>query len=147
MADPPADLRPSISPSPDSEPFWRAAAEHRLVLPHCDACDSVFFYPRTLCPHCGSREVGWAPTAGLGTLYSFCVQHQCAVPGLREAVPFVTALVDLDEGPRLMSLLVGVPPDPDRLACGMRVEVTFQDLEEGRALPVFRPARSTEGDR
>jgi uncharacterized OB-fold protein len=132
-------LQPAILPSPDAIPFWDAAAAHRLEIPRCNACGSHFFYPRVLCPGCGSRDVGWTVSGGTGTLYSFCIQYRSTIPGLDKAAPFVTALVDLDEGPRLMSFLVGVPADPDRIRCGMAVRVDFHDLEAGRTLPVFRP--------
>ncbi|MGH3756785.1 Zn-ribbon domain-containing OB-fold protein [Actinophytocola sp.] len=133
-------LQPSISPSPDAAPFWAAAAQHRLEIPRCNPCGRHFFYPRALCPLCGSRDVGWVESAGTGVLYSFCIQHRSSVPGLAEATPFVTCLVDLDEGVRLMSFLVGVPPEPDQITCAMRVRVDFHDLRDGHTLPVFRPA-------
>lgn len=133
-------LQPSISPSPDAARFWDAAAQHRLEIPRCNACGRHFFYPRALCPLCGSRDVGWVESAGTGVLYSFCIQHRSSVPGLTEATPFVTALVDLDEGVRLMSFLVGVPPEPDQITCGMPVRVDFHDLPDDHTLPVFRPA-------
>jgi uncharacterized OB-fold protein len=132
-------LQPTVLPSPDAIPFWDAAAAHRLEIPRCNACSTYFFYPRVLCPQCGSRDVGWAVCRGTGILYSFCIQYQSTVPGLEGAVPFVTALVDLDEGPRLMSFLVGVPPDPAEISCGIAVRVDFHDLEGGRTIPVFRP--------
>ena len=131
--------QPTVLPSPDALPFRDAAAAHRLEIPRCNACGTHFFYPRVLCPGCGSRDVGWAVCRGTGVLYSFCIQYRSTVPGLEGAVPFVTALVDLDEGPRLMSFLVGAPPDPEQISCGMAVQVDFHDLDGGRTLPVFRP--------
>jgi uncharacterized protein len=132
-------FQPLISPSPDAEPFWAAAGRHRLEIPQCLACNRSFFYPRAICPHCGSRDIGWTEASGEGTLHSFCIQFSSGVPGLKEATPFITALVDLDDGPRLMSLLVGVDPDPERIHCGTRVRVDFHDLNDGHTLPVFRP--------
>jgi hypothetical protein len=123
-----------ISPSPDAAPFWEACERGELVLPYCLACADFFFYPRTLCPRCGSRELEWRPASGRGRLYTFCIQHQTPLPELREAVPFVTALVELEEGPRMMTLLVDVEPDPAAIRCELPVEVTFRDGH-----PVFRP--------
>lgn len=142
VADPVADLvaRPSITPSPESAPFWAAAARHELVLPYCEPCARHFFYPRVLCPACGSRSVGWRAASGRGTLHTFCIQYRSGLPGFADAGPFVTALVELAEGPRLMSLLVGVPPDPAVIRCEMPVEVAFVDYADGGSLPVFRPA-------
>lgn len=133
-------LAPTVSPSPDALPFWEAAKRHELLLPFCAACDRHFFYPRTLCPHCGSRNVQWRTATGRGRLYTFCIQYRNSVPGLQGAVPFVTAMVQLDEGPRLMTFLVGVDPDPATISCDMPVQVDFLDLESGHSLPVFRPA-------
>ena len=131
---------PPLAPSPEAAPFWDACRQHRLVLPHCPACDRFFFYPRVLCPGCGSRDVTWRESAGRGEVYTFCIQHAARLPGFVGATPFVTAIVELAEGPRLMTFLIGVPPDPERIRCGMPVEVVFRDLPDGNVLPVFRPA-------
>jgi uncharacterized OB-fold protein len=72
-------------------------------------------------------------------VHAFCIQHQCRLPGLAEAVPFVTAIVELEEGPRLTTILVDVEPDPEHVRCEMPVEVAFLDVDDGWALPVFRP--------
>lgn len=138
----PADrrLRPVISPSPDAVPFWEAAARHALVLPHCLDCDEPFFYPRVLCPACGSRNLAWVTASGRGVLHSFCVQYHCDVPGLAEAVPFVTALVDLAEGPRMMGFLLDAPDDPEAISCDVAVTVEFVDLDDGYAAVGFRAA-------
>lgn len=132
-------LQPVVSPAPDGEQFWAALREHRLELPYCDDCDSAFFYPRAICPRCGGRAIRWVRSNGRGTLYSFCVQYRSAIPGLTSS-PFVTALVDLDEGPRLMGFLVGVPDDPEQIRCGTRVEAGFADLEAGQTVLTFTPA-------
>lgn len=133
-------LRPVISPSPDAAPFWDAAARHALVLPHCLDCDEPFFYPRALCPTCGSRNLTWVTASGRGTLHSFCVQYHCDLPGLTESVPFVTALVDLAEGPRMMGFLLDPPDDPEAISCDVAVTVEFVDLDDGHAAVAFRTA-------
>lgn len=135
----PALPRPALSPSPDGQPFWEASAQGELLLPYCRACARFFFYPRTLCPTCGSRDIEWRRSQGRGRLYSFCIHHHTAIPELREALPFVTALVTLDEGPRLMSFLIGVPASPDAIDCDMRLEVAFIETIDGRTIPAFRP--------
>jgi uncharacterized OB-fold protein len=134
------DLQPVVSPAPDAARFWEAAARHELLLPRCAACDSTFFYPRVLCPRCGSRELDWSTASGAGTLYSFCVHYHSSEQGLSEAVPFATALVDLDEGPRLMAFLVGVPDDPELIEVGARLTVEFHDLAVGHTVLAFRPS-------
>jgi uncharacterized OB-fold protein len=133
-------LSPAISPSPDAAAFWEAAHRHELIVPFCESCLNYFFYPRTLCPTCGSRDIGWRAASGRGRIYTFCIQYTNPVPGLSGAVPFVTVLVQLDEGPRLMSILIGVDPDPRAISCEMPVQVDFLDLADGHTLPVFRPA-------
>jgi uncharacterized protein len=133
-------LQPVVSPAPDAAPFWEAAARHELLLPSCTACDSAFFYPRILCPRCGSRDLEWSTASGAGTLYSFCVHYQSSELGLSDAVPFATALVDLDEGPRLMAFLVGVPDDPELIEVGAPLTVEFHDLAVGHTVLAFRPS-------
>jgi uncharacterized OB-fold protein len=134
------DLQPVVSPAPDAAPFWEAASRHELLLPHCNACDTPFFYPRTLCPRCGSRDLDWVLSSGAGTLYSFCVHYQSSEQGLSDGVPFATGLVDLDEGPRLMAFLVGVPDDPELIEVGGRLSVEFLDLTDGQTVLAFRPS-------
>lgn len=131
---------PQLSPSPEAAPFWEGCRQHRLVLPYCTGCRGFFFYPRTACPGCGSRDVTWRQSTGRGEVYTFCIQHQSRLPGFRDATPFVTAIVELAEGPRLMTFLTGVPPDPASIRCGMPVEAVFTELPDGTVLPVFRPA-------
>jgi uncharacterized protein len=132
-------FQPTISPSPDSLPFWEASRRGELALPYCESCEGFFFYPRTLCPTCGSRDVTWRTASGRGRVHAFCIQHVCPVPGFRDATPFVTAIVELEEGPRLMTILVDVEPDPAAIRCELPVEVAFVEVD-GQALPVFRPA-------
>jgi uncharacterized OB-fold protein len=124
-----------ISPSPDAAPFWEACARGELALPFCTACGDFFFYPRAICPRCGSRDVEWRQASGRGRLHTFCIQHQTPLPAFRDRTPFVTAIVELEEGPRMMTLLVDVEPDPAAIRCDMPVEVVFRD-----GLPTFRPA-------
>jgi uncharacterized OB-fold protein len=131
---------PVVFPSPDAAPFWEACRRRELQLPYCPQCDGFFFYPRTLCPTCGSREIEWRRASGRGRLHTFCIHHHSPLEGFRDAVPFVTALVELDEGPRMMSFLTGVEPDPARIRCEMPLQVSFVELADGQTLPVFVPA-------
>jgi uncharacterized OB-fold protein len=139
MTEPHVLPHPTVLPSPDAAPYWEAARRHELVLPYCEAGDGFFFYPRTACPTCGSRDLGWRRASGRGRIHSFCIQHANRLPGLSDAVPFVTIIVELEEGPRMMSILVEVEPDPTHVRCELPVEVAFLDLDDGQALPVFRP--------
>ena len=109
------------------------------MLPFCRACAEHFFYPRTSCPRCGSRDLDWRPASGQGRVHSFCIHHQTAIAELRDALPFVTALITLDEGPRMMAFLVDVAADPDAIRCEQAVELTFVEAVDGRSIPAFRP--------
>lgn len=107
-------------------------------MPFCPTCRRHFFYPRTICPHCHSPEVGWRRASGRGRIASYVISHR-AIPGVRDHAPFVIALVELDEGVRLMSILIDVEPDPAHVHLGQSVEVDFE-LRGEQHVPVFRPA-------
>ncbi len=125
-------------PTPESRPFWDAARRHELHLQHCRKCDGWVFYPRAACPHCLSADLEWHRTSGRGTLHTFTVAYR-GQKGFPLGSPYVIAIVQLDEGPRLMTNLVGVDPDPARIRIGMPVEVVFEDVSAEIALPRFRP--------
>lgn len=126
-------------PSPEGAPFWAAARRGELVLPRCANCEQFFFYPRTGCPGCGSRDVAWERVSGRGRVYAFCIHYQSDLSALHDRVPFVTAIVELDEGPRLPTMLVEVEPSPEAMRCDLTVEVAFTELADGSVVPVFRP--------
>lgn len=129
---------PALAPTVTLEtaPFWDAAKDGRLVLPRCDVCATVIWYPRQFCPECGGHDVSWFDATGTGTVYSFSVVRKGQGP-FRDAAPYVLAYVELDEGPRMMTNVVGC--DPADVHVGQRVEVTFAPTENGPALPRFRP--------
>lgn len=127
--------RPTPHPSPVSRPFWDACARHELVLQRCTACSAAVFYPRSVCPACGSTRLEWEPASGSGTLYSYTVARRATHRKLADRVPYVIAIVELDEGPRMTSTVVGT--DPDDLAVGLRLRVAFED-DEDVSFPVFR---------
>ena len=136
-------LRPLPSPMlPEARPFWDGLRQRRLMLPRCGRC-GPFFYPRRLCPTCHGRDVDWMQASGRGTLYSFSIVHQAMLPAFKVAPPYVLALVQLDEGPRLMTNLVEVEPDPDRIRIGMPVEIVYEDLGDSVTLALFRPRGGT----
>jgi uncharacterized protein len=124
-------------PVPDAvtEPFWEGVAEGVLRLQRCSSCDRFVYYPRALCPFCGSSELAWVEAGGGGRVHAFTVVHR-APAAYREEVPYVVALIDLDEGVRMMTRLVDV--EPAAVAVGMEVEVAIQGDPR---LPCFRPRR------
>jgi uncharacterized protein len=127
---------PAPQVSPETETFWAATADGRLVLPRCRACGQTFWYPRGLCPHCGATEIEWLDASGQGTIYSFTVIRR-GEGAYREATPYVLAYVELAEGPRVLTNVVEC--EPDAVQVGQAVEVVFHATGEGPALPRFRP--------
>jgi uncharacterized OB-fold protein len=130
-------------PVPDAEsaPYWEAAAEGRLVFRRCDACGHAFLYPRSACPRCWSTDVEWVEASGRGTVYSFTVIHRNDLAPFRDRLPYVVAVVELEQGPRLTTNVEGV--DPAEVRCGMPVRVAFReeshDHGDPMTVPVFRP--------
>ena len=122
----------------ESRGWWEALARHELYLQRCRDCGRRRLPPRALCPACLSAAVEWVRAAGRGTVYTFTVTYQNQAPGFREALPYVLAIVELAEGPRLMTNIVGCAPDAVRI--GMPVEVVFTDVTPEITLPLFRPA-------
>ena len=125
--------------TPESRPFWDAARRHELRLPWCRTCGRFFFYPRAACPHCLASDIEWRRASGRGTLHTFTVVHRGA-RNFPLGPPYVIAIVALEEGPRLMTNLVDVEPDPATIRIGMPVEVVFVDVATDVTLPRFRPA-------
>jgi uncharacterized protein len=135
MSDRPSIKAPQIDAS--TQEFWDAARRGVLRIKHCAACGANHYYPRPFCPKCWSTNVDWIDAAGTGTLYTYSVVHSNDLAAFRDRVPYVVAIVDLDEGPRMETNIVGCPFD--ELCVGMRVTVVFED--EGEiVLPRFRPA-------
>lgn len=136
---------PAGEPVPNEEtgPFWDAAAEGRLVLPRCEACGFVIWYPRRFCPACHHHGVHWFEASGNGHIYSFTVVRR-GHGVWRDVSPYVLAYVELEEGPRMLTNVTHV--DPAAVRVGMPVRVSFDQTEAGRALPRFRPATGPSGE-
>lgn len=120
--------------------YWEACRRHELVLQRCGACNTLRYYPRAVCPECLSDEVRWEKMSGRGTVYTFTVTYQNQAPGFRDELPYVLAYVTLDEGPQMLTNVVGCKPDEVKV--GMPVEVTFEDVNEDIAIPRFKPIAS-----
>ena len=128
--------RPLPIPDAETEPFWAATREHRLVVQRCLACQRLRHYPRALCPECGSDSFDWHECRGTGQVYTFSIVHRAPSPAFADDVPYVVGVVQLDEGPRLFSRIVGMPPEA--VAIGQRVRVRWDDHQD-LALPLFEP--------
>lgn len=129
--------KPIPVPSDESRPYWNGLREHRLLMPHCDDCAHVWFPPTQFCPACASAAWTWKQASGRGRLYSYVVYHRLYHPGFADELPYAVAVIELQEGPRMISNVLDVPPD--RLVCDMPVEVVFVDITDTATIPKFRP--------
>ncbi|MFV1971307.1 MAG: Zn-ribbon domain-containing OB-fold protein [Acidimicrobiia bacterium] len=128
-------MRPIPGIVPATAPYWEAAQENRFVLPRCRECGRFHHHPRSWCPHCWSTDLDWEEASGRATVVTFSVVHQPPSPAFD--VPYVLAVVELEEGPTMMTNIVDVAADEVRI--GMEVVVTFEPRGD-LALPQFRPA-------
>lgn len=130
--------KPVPAPDTDSAPYWQGCREHRLLIQKCGSCGAVRFPPAGLCPDCGSATHDWISASGRGEVYSWIVvTHPVPKDIYAGEVPYVVALVELDEGVRLPTNIVEC--DPHDVTAGMPVEVVFDDVDDTLTLPKFRP--------
>jgi uncharacterized OB-fold protein len=129
--------KPIPVPSSESKPYWDGLREHKLLMPRCDACEGYWFPPSLLCPRCNSAKWTWTAVSGRGRIFSYVVYHRVYHPGFADEVPYAVAVIELDEGPRMISNVIGIAPD--KLACDMEVEVIYQPITEAITLPKFKP--------
>jgi uncharacterized OB-fold protein len=137
MSDDKRARKPIPRPSPESLPFWEAAKVKRLLLPRCNHCGRFFFQPSQRCRHCLSPDLAWVESKGIGRIYSFVVYHRSYHPAFESDIPYAVAIVELDEGVRLLSNIIGTPPES--LRCDARVRVTFEE-RDGASIPMFELA-------
>jgi uncharacterized OB-fold protein len=126
-------------PTPETQHFWDGTRAGELRLQRCNDCGKVYFPPRSFCPACAKRDVSVFAASGKGRLYSYVIHHR-PVPGFTP--PYAIAVVELDEGPRLMTNITGCPQTPEALELDMPVEVAFEKLDDEITLPLFRPAKN-----
>ena len=134
--------KPLPTPSEISQPFWDAAKEHRLVFQRCRLCGTAVFYPRDVCPgpECfGIGTLDWVEATGKGRIYSFTINYQAPHPAFADDVPYVLAIIEMDEGWRMDSNVINI--DPKDVRIGMPVEVSWDDVTPEISLPKFQPAR------
>jgi uncharacterized OB-fold protein len=136
MSDP---IRPLPNPQEfDTKAFWAATKDKELRYQQCDDCNTVVFYPRRHCTGCLGSALTWKTASGEGTVYTFSVVQQSYHPFFRARVPSAVAWIDLDEGPRLLSNIVGVDDPSNDISIGQRVTVAWEEHEE-LSIPLFRP--------
>ena len=138
-----APRKPVPQPDDRSRPFFEGARRGELIIPRCADCRAHLAPGSRACTECLSESLEWVPASGRATLFTFAIMHQRYHPGFFEEIPYNIAVVDLDEGPRMNTNIVGVPNDSLRV--GMPLVVTFEEVGEGVVLPKFRPAASAQG--
>ncbi|MFC5750890.1 Zn-ribbon domain-containing OB-fold protein [Actinomadura rugatobispora] len=126
---------PEIASTPETRPFWDGIAAGELRLQRCDECLRSVFYPRAICPHCHCDRLSWRTASGKGTVYSYTVAHRVA-GGFSAQVPYTIALIDLDEGPRMLSRVIG--DAPVRIGDRVHLEIARLEGESSPELPCFR---------
>lgn len=128
-------------PEPDTQQWWDNVKQRKLTYQQCNDCNSVVFYPRAHCPACGSANLSWRDSKGEGVVYTYSVVRQNRMPAFAELGAYSVAYIDLDEGFRMFSTVVGVDDPTTEIQIGMRVKVDFEEQDEGEyPIPVFRPA-------
>lgn len=136
--------KPVPQPTPETQPFWNGTCAEQLWIQRCSGCTRHFFYPRSQSPYCASANVEWVKATGRATLYSYVINYRAAAPGVEDDGPYPIAVVQLEEGPRMMSTIVGAKPTPEALALDMPLEVVFERCGDIN-LPVFHPRRRQQG--
>ncbi|QEL27400.1 hypothetical protein FQV39_32880 (plasmid) [Bosea sp. F3-2] len=139
MSLPEAYAKPVPVPDPDSAPFWAGCREQRLMIQHCDDCSRHQFPPSNICAHCGSGRLSWKQASGAGKVFSWIVvRHPVPKPVYVDDVPYVVALIELAEGVRMPSNIVGCAPED--VVADMPLKVAFKQVTEEVVLPLFEPA-------
>ena len=131
--------KPLPTPDPVTRPFWESLKVHAIQLQRCGGCTRFVYYPRPVCPSCLSDDLVWTPVSGRGVVHAFTIPHRHPNPAFGSDVPYVVALVELEEGARMLSNLVGVDPTPDAVRVGLPVEIVYDDVTDDVTLPRFRP--------
>ena len=128
-------------PTPETQEFWDGLRRHELRIQRCQDCDQFYFFPRPFCPAegCRSLNVEWETVSGKGKLHTYVISERGFGPWADDA-PYVIAVVELDEGPRMLTNLVGVEPDPKQLPADLPLEIFYDDVTDEVTLPKFQPA-------
>lgn len=130
--------KPLPVPNADNKIFWDACKRHELVFPRCRECGNQFWPAAFICPACHADQLEWVPVSGKGRVYSFVVYHQAFHPGFESDLPYVAAVIQLEEGPRFLSNVINCPVD--QVHCEMPVSVVWDDIDPQVSLPKFQPA-------
>ncbi len=130
--------KPLPTVSGETKPFWDACRRGQLLIQKCDRCDEYQFYPRGICANCWSEDIKWVTASGKGTVWTYTVTYQNRTPGFAEDVPYVLALVELEEGVKMFTNIIECAHR--EVAIGMPVEVIFRQANNQISVPYFKPA-------
>jgi uncharacterized OB-fold protein len=139
------DEMPMPAVNAETEGWWHAAAEHRLVVQRCEPCGRLRHPPGPVCPTCRSGSATWLQLDGTGSVYTYTVVRQAFVPALTESIPYVVAAIELDGAPGIRMVSNVVDVDPHDVEVGMRVAVVWEDMGADLALPRFGPVSAPSG--
>jgi uncharacterized OB-fold protein len=137
MATPAPYTKPLPKLEPDVRPYWDYLKQHRMHVQRCPSCERYYFPPSDYCPRCFSSDVAWTPVSGRGTVYSWVTMHRAYTPAYEGEIPYNVSLVDLEEGVRVWTNVVGCAPTD--VYCGMPVQVVYEDVSDEIALARFQP--------
>ena len=139
-----AESKPIPVPTLHSKPYWDATKKRVLTIQRCADCHHYIFYPRRICNYCRSDNLEWKPVSGKGKIYTYSVVHRPVSKAFASEVPYVVAIVELDEGARMMANVVEC--DPEKLQINDRVSVVFDPVSDDLSLPKFKPVDNEKGD-
>jgi uncharacterized OB-fold protein len=132
-------VKPLPVPDPVTQPFWDSLKAHEMKIQRCNDTGKFFFYPRGMSPFTLSDNISWETVSGKGTLHAFTIVYNQRAPGFAEEVPYVVAMVELEEGPRMMTNIVGLDEvSPENIKIGSPVEIVYEDVTDEITLPKFR---------
>jgi len=132
--------KPIPVPQQESDVYWEKTKQHELWLRKCNDCGEAYFYPRDISPCCFSKDTSWVQASGKASLFTYGIVHRAPHPGFADDAPFVTAIVELDEGPKMPTNIIIDDPTPEKLQVGMALRVVFEDITDTITLPKFAPA-------
>lgn len=125
------------TPTVETRKYWDACQQEKIIIQQCKECEHVQFYPRLMCTKCSSREVGWIESSGLARVITYTIVHRPILPAYQQEAPYILAVVQLEEGPTMMTNIVNCIHDS--IKCGLEVKVIFQNWANGFLVPVFEP--------
>ena len=137
--------RPTPTSLPETEAFWQGCRDGVLLLQSCRDCGHLQYYPRAVCTGCLSSDLDWRQASGRGCIHTFTTVHRALRPAFEDNLPYVVVVIELEEGPRMVSRLRDC--DPTRVSIDLPVEVAFERVNAEWVLPVFRPAPGTDPHR